>query len=1075
MKEFSLSANIESSVFDASQYIVTPNTRRAVQGIIDDFRSGIHSFTIIGSYGTGKSSFLLALEADLTKKSKQHVLVNPQNLTSNGEVEVMNIVGDYTELSQLLQKKLRVEGRQDSILDELRSYCNVLKTQGKFLLIVIDEFGKVLEHAAKNNPEQELYFMQKFAEFVNVQSRQVLLLTTLHQNFASYAKNLSQEQKNEWVKVKGRFKEITFVEPIEQILYLASRQVQHDGQAVGDNADKLFSLAKEMRFVSDTMSDATVRSLYPLDIFSAYSVTSAITRYGQNERSLFTFLSSKGVNSLLDFVPHANTTFNLQHVYDYIVYNFYSYLKDANADSMAWSSMQVSIERVEGLDWESRTQKQDAIAIVKAIGLLNLFAIASSTLTEEQMTHYAQWAMNIPDADSIVHRLIQFKIIRFARYKQRLMLFQGTDIDIEAEIDRAGSIVSRPIVYIDDLNLFFNKRISPVKAHYYHRGTPRFFDYDILEEPRDMIPTGDTDGYIELIFSSKKDALKKVMEFSAENDHALIFVFFNNTDEIIDHLYNIQKYDYILNKVLLDKEDRVAVAEITKLKEYEEALLNKAISENLFAYKNRVTWIYKGQKQKVGSHRDFNVLLSTVCDDVYSETPIMNNELFNKQKLSSSIATARKSFLKALLEHHAEDNLGFDDDKFPPEKTIYFSLLKNTGIHVNGEFADHPSDDGIKSLWVASENFLQSTVNKARKISELVKILSSQPYKLKQGFIDFWVPTFLFIKRQDYALYNLSNNAFVPNVNMEFFELLQKHASDYEVKAYAIDGVKLGFFNQYRRFVRLEDEFSIKSDKFIETIKPFLFFYKNLNDYAKHTRKFAHHSTLRFRDVLATARDPEKAFFEDLPEALGYNGEKLKQEGAIEEYGNVVQQAIRELRTCYTGLIDRIEERLIGGFNLQSGDYNEYVEEIRSRLANIKIYLLTAKQREFYHHVMTEYDNRTLWYQSICYTLLDQRLDALRDEQEEKLVDDLIYMFRTCEKYSSISQQADDLDRNDAYSFDMVSNRGTDVRTQTYILPEKDKQQAEDLEAKINKLLSISDDNVSVCTLLALLNKIINK
>ena len=453
----------------------------------------------------------------------------------------------------------------------------------------------------------------------------------------------------------------------------------------------------------------------------------------------------------------------------------------------------------------------------------------------------------------------------------------------------------------------------------------------------------------------------------------------------------------------------------------------------------------------------------------------MNNELFNKQKLSSSIATARKSFLKALLEHHAEDNLGFDDDKFPPEKTIYFSLLKNTGIHIHGEFADHPSDDGIKSLWVASENFLQSTVNKARKISEFVKILSSQPYKLKQGFIDFWVPTFLFIKRQDYALYNLSNNAFVPNVNMEFFELLQKHASDYEVKAYAIDGVKLGFFNQYRRFVRLEDEFSIKSDKFIETIKPFLFFYKNLNDYAKHTRKFAHHSTLRFRDVLATARDPEKAFFEDLPEALGYNGEKLKQEGAIEEYGNVVQQAIRELRTCYTGLIDRIEERLIDGFNLQSGDYNEYVEEIRSRLANIKIYLLTAKQREFYHHVMTEYDNRTLWYQSVCYTLLDQRLDALRDEQEEKLVDDLIYMFRTCEKYSSISQQADDLDKNDAYSFDMVSNRGTDIRTQTYILPEKDKQQAEDLEAQISKLLSTSDDNVGVCTLLGILNKKLNK
>jgi hypothetical protein len=226
--------------------------------------------------------------------------------------------------------------------------------------------------------------------------------------------------------------------------------------------------------------------------------------------------------------------------------------------------------------------------------------------------------------------------------------------------------------------------------------------------------------------------------------------------------------------------------------------------------------------------------------------------------------------------------------------------------------------------------------------------------------------------------------------------------------------------------------------------------------------------------VLANAKDPEQAFFEDLPEALGFEQEELKQEESIREYGNIIQRAIRELRTCYTGLIDRIENRLINDFDLQSGDYNDYVQEIRSRLAHVKTYLLTDKQREFYHHIMTEYDNRILWYQSICYTILDQRLDSLRDEQEEKLVDDLIYMFRTCEKYSSISKKAEDLDKNDAYSFDLVSNRGTDIRTQTYILPEKDKKRAQELEKKISQLLS-GDINVDVCSLLAALNKKINQ
>lgn len=304
--------------------------------------------------------------------------------------------------------------------------------------------------------------------------------------------------------------------------------------------------------------------------------------------------------------------------------------------------------------------------------------------------------------------------------------------------------------------------------------------------------------------------------------------------------------------------------------------------------------------------------------------------------------------------------------------------------------------------------------------------------------------------------------------------MLQKHPSDFEIKAFAVDGVKLSFFNQYRRFVNLGDEFNIKSDKFIETIKPFLFFYKQLNDYSKYTRKFAHQSTIRFRDILATAKDPEKAFFEDLPEALGYDSSSLKQKNFIEEYGNIIQKAIRELRSCYTQLLDRIEERLVDSLGLQSYEYNEYVSEIQKKLRGVKVYLLTEKQKEFYHHVMTEYENRTLWYQSICYTVLEHRLDSLRDEQEDKLVDDLIYLFRECEKYADISRKTDDINKDEAYSFDMVTNRGINLRTQTYILPEKDKLRAVKLEEKINQILS-GDNNIDVCTLLAVLNKKINK
>ncbi len=43
--------------------------------------------------------------------------------------------------------------------------------------------------------------------------------------------------------------------------------------------------------------------------------------------------------------------------------------------------------------------------------------------------------------------------------------------------------------------------------------------------------------------------------------------------------------------------------------------------------------------------RAFNQLLSEVCDEIYSQTPVMNNELFNKHKLSGSISSAKGKIL----------------------------------------------------------------------------------------------------------------------------------------------------------------------------------------------------------------------------------------------------------------------------------------------------------------------------------------------------------------------------------------------------------------------------------------------
>lgn len=1070
---FRLSSNITDGFFDEADYIATPNARRVAEIIVDGFNAGVHSFTIVGAYGTGKSTFLLQLESDLEGGNGKYTLIDPKTLHS-GNFEVMNIVGDYAELAILLQGQLKHTSQRSSVLDQLNNFYQQLQKEKKFLVIVIDEFGKILEHAAKNNPERELYFLQKFAEFVNLPTRNILVLTTLHQNFGAYSKGLTEAQINEWIKVKGRFREVTFVEPLEQLLYLAAQQNDLE-RPVYANAEKLIRLAHETRFVSGLFSEEVGCALYPLDPFAAYVLTSALQRYGQNERSLFSFLAYFGEDSLAQFEAKEHLTFHLGKVYDYIVYTFYSFLRDTNADSMSWSAIVGGLERVESLDWESVKQKENALEIVKAVGLMGLFGTAGFKLDNQSLTCYAREAMDVEDGEKIIKKLVQFKIVRYAQYKSRLMLFEGTDIDLENEIRQAELIVDRPVDIVGDISQILSRTIVPVKAHYYEKGTPRYFKYEVVNEAVDKTPTGDVDGFVELVFSSHLNVLNEVKSFSKGCDQAIVFAVFNNTEEIVDHLYNIKKYNYVLEKVVKGEEDRVAKREMERLKAYEELMLNNAINETLFAYRNRVSWFYKGERQHVESFKEFNALLSRVCDEVYYKAPRVNSELFNRHALSTSISTARKKYLNALIEHSNEEEMGFPDETFPPEKTIYLSLLKETGLFDGKDFRDRPTDEAFCVLWDACEDFLKGTENKARNLSELTQLLSTAPFKMKQGFLDFWIPTYLFIRRQDFALYYTSHgNSFVPDITKDFFELYSKNPNSFAVKKYNGDGVKMEFFKKYRELVNLDINAEVQNSSFIETVRPFLFFYSRLNDYAKHTRKFDHLTTTRFRDTLAAAEDPEKAFLEDLPEALGFHKNKLQQDSYVDEFGNILLQSINELRNCYTNLLMRIEQHMVTELGLGSEVYENYISEIRNRLANVKVFLLTEKQKEFYNRVMTPYDKRTEWYESVCYILLGKPLDMLKDEQEEKLLSDLVYMMRSCEKYADISKKTKGKKDSLAYSFDLVSNRGTSVRTQTYVLPQAESEQFKDLEGRIEDLLS-GDDNLDVCALLSVLNKRLGK
>ena len=94
------SVNIEHGLPADFQYIVTPNTETVFGNMIDGYNNGFHSFTIIGTYGTGKSSFLAAFQRDLEVGTKY--IVKTTDVFPCKKFEFIDIVGDYQSLSSLL-------------------------------------------------------------------------------------------------------------------------------------------------------------------------------------------------------------------------------------------------------------------------------------------------------------------------------------------------------------------------------------------------------------------------------------------------------------------------------------------------------------------------------------------------------------------------------------------------------------------------------------------------------------------------------------------------------------------------------------------------------------------------------------------------------------------------------------------------------------------------------------------------------------------------------------------------------------------------------------------------------------
>lgn len=1059
--KFSPSVNIIRDKGKKLDYIPTPNAERVLQNLNENIVKGIKSFYLVGSFGTGKSSFLWALENQVESGTK--IFNTPIIFNGHTKYKSLNIIGDYSSLEDALREELKISSRKD-LIEGLKNHYHKLSSSKKGLLIVIDEFGKFLEYASENRPEKELYVIQKLAEFVNDPNKNILFIASLHQGFDAYRSKLDDKSKNEWDKVKGRLKEIPFNEPVEQLLYLASKYLSGkiENVSLQEFKDLYRSvIASRVYPLYNSLNEKIAEQLYPLDILSAGILAKALQKYGQNERSLFTFLETTDFSK---YLYKNKPYFTITDVYDYLINNFYSLLSSKyNPDYIKWTTIKTTLERAEVL-FENNSMNKEKI--IKTIGLLNIFAPAGSKINLEFLSTYGKLSLDVKNVENELKILEKNKLIRFQSYSDSYVLFEGTDVDIDLALSDAENYINQTPDLVSKLNEYFNFPYISAKASYIKKGTPRFFEIIISDKPVQQKPQGEVDGIINLIFNVNGD-LNNIRSVSKTVDEAVLYGVYENAELIKTTILEIDKANYVLEKYA---DDRVVKREIKNLIEMLIIELNELVIDSLFYRDSKVQWIFNGKLLTINSKATFNKILSEIIDIVYNKTPILHNELINREKLPSAINIARKELFRSLFENWDKPDLGFNKSKFPPEKTIYLSLLKNTGIHrkENGVFVlAEPKDQSFKYLWECCEKFFISSKSSKKSLNDLVQVLSDKPLKLKKGVIDFWLPLYLFIKRADYALFD--GEIYIPSLSYDLLEMILKNPKNYFIKAFDVQGIKLELFNRYRKLINKSKEEKITSDSFIDTIRPFLIFYRGLPEYTKKTNRLSKEALL-LRNAIGNAKDPEKAFFEDFPTALGYTTQELyKSKTGLENYVNKLQDCIRELRLAFDELVNRIEKNLLHILGLENLEFPLYKEQIISRYSDIKTYLMLPYQKTLYQRINSGLNDRKSWLSSLVQGLIGKNLESITDDEEELIHEKFTNLIHEFDGLAYFANLEIDKQREEAYKVEITSIKdglfGSIIR-----LTKEQENEAKEIEQKIKKVLS-SNKKLNQIALLNILKK----
>ena len=892
------------------------------------------AFTWTGPYGSGKSSLALMLCSLVGGGKAREMALERLSLPENDPIisvfgtgkpwQVFALTGQPSQMANDVASILGCKAKTSSQVTQTLSQLADNVSDDSGILLIIDELGKYLEADCAS---ENAYLLQELAETASRSGKRILIVGILHQAVDVYASNMPQQLRDEWEKVKGRFVDMPLLAGTDEVIELLGRALQVKNRPENPLFNNAVSVASSdfasRRSTNPGRLPELLQNCWPLSPVTSLLLGPISRRkFAQNERSIYSFLSSRERFGFREFIESHDEreVYSLANYWDYLEANFETSIL-STADGNRWMAAWDAIERT------SRKGTDDHLALAKALGLIDLFRNGSGI--EATLPILAAATMKTVEAtQSLLQDLIHWKIAIPRHHVNAYAIFAGSDFDIEKEL---ADVVSKQ-TGIDALMIENLLSLSPVMARsvYMRLGTMRWFRRVILPEEQidrwlneKRLDDGSTGAFVLVLPQNSNDAnleqsLKRIQprfEEVATPDFSLVLGIPEQGALVRTLLIELQALHEIAKRPELEG-DRVGRNMVAARTSQTRDLLIAALNDTF----THALWQYKDHAPKlVARQRGLNEIANQVSESVYKAVPIIQNELVNRDFLSTNIAKARRQLMYRMLNNETEENLGYTS--FPPDYALFrclFSSIRKKDSNGLWRFDTSEDNEQYQKFWQLTEEFL--TGRPMTTMAQLYAYWRRAPFGLRHGPMPLLALAFYLANRERVALYN--NTVFTPSLTTtEIDEWLN------DPSRIAIRVVSNNAKNQL-----LVDELAKCLPKYagknlghspLDVARMIVKIFFESPKWAQHSTKHSK-NTQKFKQTAMKASDPVKLLFQDLTAIFG-----ISEPVAL---AKAVDQSLQEYLAAMPEMIDETRTLLFKALHADPAN----IEEINLRGAAVK-------------------------------------------------------------------------------------------------------------------------------------------